>query len=89
MDDQDEKDILLDELTDQEEAIKANTGSKDDMEKAPAEDVRNKALERLGETTKKKNDGNDATKKRRSSEGALASLKERAEQELELRKQDQ
>ena len=93
VDDQDEKDILLDELTDQEEAIKANTGSKDDMEKAAAEDVRNKALERLGETTKrKKNDGNDATKKtktRRSSEGALTFLKERAEQELELRKQDQ
>ena len=54
VDDQDEKDILLDELTDQEEAIKANTGSKDDMEKAAAEDVRNKALERLRETTKRK-----------------------------------
>ena len=48
------KDILLDELADQEEAIKANTGSKDDMEKAAAKDVRNKALERLGETTEKK-----------------------------------
>ena len=54
MDDQDEKDILLDELTDQKEAIKANTGSKDDVEKAAAEDVRNKALERLGKTTKRK-----------------------------------
>ena len=56
VDDQDEKDILLDELTDQEEAIRANTGSKDDMEKAATKDVglRNKALERLQETTKRK-----------------------------------
>jgi type IV secretory pathway VirB10-like protein len=93
VDEQDEKDILIEELADQEEATKHSLGAHEDMEKAAAVDVRNKALERLGETKKRKQmDGNNTPKKpktRRSTEGALTFLKERAEQELEIRKQDQ
>jgi hypothetical protein len=94
VDEQDEKDILIEELTDQEETTKESIGSKEKADKVAAEDMRNKALERLGETKKRKQevDGNDATKKtrvRRSTEGALTFFKEKAEQELEIRKQDQ
>ncbi|CAB3999510.1 Hypothetical predicted protein [Paramuricea clavata] len=94
VDEQDEKDVLIEELTDQEETTKESIGNKEKADKVAAEDVRNKALERLGETKKRKQevDGNDVTKKtrvRRSTEGALTFLKEKAEQELEIRKQDQ
>ncbi|XP_028403972.1 zinc finger protein 853-like [Dendronephthya gigantea] len=93
VDEQDEKDILIEELIDQEETTQKSVGSKDKIDKAAAEDIRNKALERLGETMKRKQevDGNEATKKTRtrSTEGVLSFLKVKAEQELEIRKQDQ
>ena len=94
MNEQEEKYILIEELTDQEQTTKESIGSKEKADKVAAEDVRNKVLERLGETKKRKQevDGNDATKKtrvRRNREGALTFLKEKAEQELEIRKQDQ
>ena len=54
VEEQDEKDILIEQLTEQEETIQENIGSKGKTEKAVAEDVRFKALERLGETKKRK-----------------------------------
>lgn len=93
VDEQDEKDILIEELTEQEDTMQENIGSKEKTDKAAAEDVRNKALERLGETKKRKqvddNDGTKKTRTRRSTESAITFLKEKAEQELEIRKEDQ
>ena len=69
-------------------------------DKAAAEDMRKQALERMGQTAKRKKGGDDSKapkrKSRRSTADAVEYLKERAakeialkEQELEMRKKEQ
>ena len=81
----------LEQKEDQErESEKASEESRDKMakEKATAEDMRNKAMERLSET--KKRAGSDLPKKKRKNNGndTLEYLKEASDRECELKKQE-
>lgn len=103
-----ELDCALEEILEKEKAAKEKLESEDEIkkkavenEKAAAEDMRKQALERMGETAKRKKgdgDSNEVSKKksRRSTADAIEYLKERAdketvlkEQELELKKKEQ
>ena len=81
----------LEQKEDQErESEKASEESRDKMakEKATAEDMRNKAMERLSET--KKRAGSDLPKKKRKHNGndTLEYIKEASDRECELKKQE-
>ena len=97
-----ELDDLLGEILEKEKAAKEKLESDNQNDKAAAEDMRKKALERMGKTAKRKKESDDSVpknlkkKSRRSTSYAVEYLKERAdkeiglkEQELELRKKEQ
>ena len=102
-----ELDVLLEEILEKDNAAKEKMESDDgnkrkiaENDKIAAEDMRKQALERMGQTAKRKKGGDEseATKKksRRSTADAVEYLKERAakeialkEQELELTKKEQ
>lgn len=91
-----EKEQLIEELSEKEETATIETASavmNGRQDKEAAEDARKKALERLGETKKRKRDtGVDEKKERktrRSVGNAVEFLREKAQEELALRRQDQ
>ena len=102
-----ELDVLLEEILEKDKAAKEKMESDDgnkrkivENDKTAAEDMRKQALERMGQTAKRKKGGDDSEapkkKSRRSTADAVEYLKERAakeialkEQELELRKKEQ
>ena len=88
----DEKSELLEEILEKMEStvpINQSQKKKADEDKHTAEEVRNLAMETLGDTQKRKNENvaeKVASKKRRSGNEAVEFLKERTKQEYELRK---
>ncbi|KAK2560236.1 hypothetical protein P5673_017220 [Acropora cervicornis] len=96
---QDELDVLLEDIAERERAAIAEASEKKGQEKATAEDIRNQALERMGQTKKQKSeDGQEPKerKSRRSSNEALQLMQEKAEsdkafreEELKIRKKEE
>ena len=98
-----ELDDLLEEILEKKKAAKEKLESDNQNHKAAADDMRKQALERMGQTAKRKKEGDDSgvpknlkKKSRRSTTDAVKYLKERAdkkivlkEQELDLRKKEQ
>ena len=102
-----ELDVLLEEILEKDNAAKEKMDSDDgnkrkivENDEIAAEDMRKEALERIGQTAKRKKGGDESetlkTKSRRCTADAVEYLKERAakeialkEQELELRKKEQ
>ena len=101
-DDNPELDNLLEEILEKEKAAKEKLDNDDEdkkkslaNEKAAAEDVRKRALERVGQTAKRKGkeEGPEAEKSksrksRKSTGEAVEYLKERASKEIQLREQE-
>ena len=88
-----ELDQALEEITDKEKAAEAgrkeNCGTQQENEKLAAEEQRKKAMERLGETQKRKGGVDEKVKKsRKSGPETLQYLREKMENEKELRKQE-
>ena len=93
-----EKDLLIEELCEKEESSISNS-RKQSSDKEAAEDVRKKAMERMGETTKRKSEkeeGRKEKKSRRSGADVVEYLKEKAkgdqalrQEEMEARRKDQ
>ena len=91
-----ELDILLREIHEKSsEAAKVYNNTDNNKKKAErekAEDIRNLAMETLGETQKRKslnqNSPDNPQKKRRTSTETLDYLRERSEQEFQLRRQE-
>lgn len=74
-----------------EKEIAENENKRMEAEKVAADDVRRQAMERLAETQKRKGEENSTapTKKRRSNGGeTIAYLKEKAEIEINMRKEE-
>ena len=88
----DEKTELLEEIVEKMEStvpINISKKRKDDQDKHAGKEVRNLAMETLGNTQKRKSEKTGekvAKKKRRSGNEAVEFLKERTQQEYELRK---
>ena len=78
----------LDEKSESTVPINLSKKRKDDQDKHAAKEVRNLAMETLGNTQKRKieNTGEKVAKKKRSGNEAVEFLKERTQQEYELRK---
>ena len=101
-DDNSELDNLLEEILEKEKAAKEKLDNDDEdkkkslaNEKAAAEDMRKRALERVGQTAKRKGkeEGPEAEKSksrksRKSTGEAMEYLKERASKEIQLREQE-
>ena len=97
-DDNSELDNLLEEILEKEKAAKEKLDNDDESlanEKAAAEDMRKHALERVGQTAKRKSkeEGPEAEKSksrksRKSTGEAVEYLKERASKEIQLREQE-
>ena len=101
-DDNSELDNLLEEILEKEKAAKEKLDNDDEdkkkslaNEKAAAEDMRKRALERVGQTAKRKGkeEGPEAEKSksrksRKSTGEAVEYLKERASKEIQLREQE-
>ena len=100
-DDNSELDDLLEEILGKEKAAKGKLDNDDDHkkkslenDKAAAEDMRKRALERVGQTTKRKGkegetDAEPSKRKSRESTGeAVEYLKERASAEIQLRERE-
>ena len=101
-DDNPELDNLLEEILEKEKAAKEKLDNDDEdkkkslaNEKAAAEDMRKRALERVGQTAKRKGkeEGPEAEKSksrksRKSTGEAVEYLKERASKEIQLREQE-
>ena len=92
---QDELDVLLEDIAETERDAIAEASEKKGQEKATAEDIRNQALERMGQTKKRKSeDGQEPKerKSRRSSNEALQFMQKAEsdkafrEEELKIRK---
>ena len=89
-----ELDELIQQIIALEESAPTDTCSKDKAEKddrAKAEDVRMKAMERLSQTKKREleEDGEDKPKRRRRTTGdAMEYLKERAQKNAEIREKE-
>ena len=86
-----EKAELLEEIVEKMEStvpINLSKKGKDDQDKHAAKEVRNLAMETLGYTQKRKseNTGEKVAKKKRSGNEAVEFLKERTQQEYELKK---
>ena len=100
-DDNSELDDLLEEILEKEKAAKEKLDNDDDHkkkslenDKAAAEDMRKRALERVGQTTKRKGKGGETDaepskrKSRKSTGEAVEYLKERASAEIQLRERE-
>ena len=88
---QDELDVLLEDIAERERDAIAEASEKKGQEKATAEDIRNQALERMGQTKKRKSeDGQEPKerKSRRSSNEALQFMQEKAESDMALREEE-
>ena len=92
---QDELDVLLEEICEREkvaEESRSDESKKKEMEKVTAEDIRKVALERVGQTMKRKEGMEDHTsklkRKRRSGSDAIEFLKEKSEREMTIREQE-
>ena len=95
-----ELDDLLKEILEKEKAAKEKLNNDDDdrkksleNENAAAEDMQKRALERVGQTTKRKDKegtetGPSKKKSRKSTGGAVEYLKERASTEIQLRERE-
>ena len=94
-----ELDVLLEEILEKDNAAKEKMDSDDGNKRKIVENERKQALERMGQTAKRKKGGDESetlkTKSRRCTADAVEYLKERAakeialkEQELELRKKE-
>ena len=60
-----------------------------EQDKLKATDIRQKAMEKLGETQLRERDGEEKkTRKRRNGNDALTFLKEKADKDIELRKEE-
>ena len=97
-DDETEVEIAVAEIIEKERAAdlerkeKSNTLTKDENDKASAEEVRLKSMERLGQTKKRSADSECAEvappKSRRNASEAVQYLKEKFAQENEIRKEE-
>ena len=88
---QDELDVLLEDIAERERDAIAEASEKKGQEKATAEDIRNQALERMGQTKKRKSeDGQEPKerKSRRSSNEALQFMQEKAESDKAFREEE-
>ena len=95
-----ELDVLLEEILEREKAAKEKLESDEDKkkkavenDKVATESMRKQALERMGQTAKRKKEGDDSEvlkkkKSRRSTADAVEYLKERADKEILLKKQE-
>ena len=93
---QDELDVLLEDIAERERDAIAEASEKKGQEKATAEDIRNQALERMGQTKKRKSEDGKEPKSRRSSNAALQFMQKKAEsdkafreKELKIRKKEE
>ena len=88
---QDELDVLLEDITERERDGIAKVSEKKGQEKATAEDIRNQALERMGQTMKRKSEDSQESKERksrRSSNEALQFMQEKAKSDMALREEE-
>lgn len=93
---QDELDVLLEEITEREKVSKEskeNADEKRENDKTTAEEIRKQAMERMGQTKKRKSQEEDEggikeKKKRRSGNDAVEFLKEKCEKEIVLREKE-
>lgn len=93
---QDELDVLLEEITEREKDAKEskeNVDEKKAKDKATADEMRKKAMERMGQTKKRKSQEEDEggikeRRKRRTGSDAVEFLKEKCEKEMALRERD-
>ena len=79
---QDELNVLLEDIAERERDTIAEASEKKGQEKATAEDIRNQALERMGQTKKRKSEDGQEPKERKSrgsSNEALQFMQEKAE----------
>ena len=84
---QDELDVLLEDVAEREKDAIAEASEKKGQEKATAEDIRNQALERMGQTKKRKSEDGQEPKSRRSSNAALQFMQEKAESDKAFREE--
>ena len=92
----DELDVLLEDIIEREklaEESRDNESKKSQQEKATAEGIRTKAMERMGQTKKRKSEEDDfeikkEKKRRRSGSEAIEFLQEKSEKEMELREKE-
>ena len=88
---QDELDLLLEDIAERERDGIAKASEKKSQEKATAEDIRNQALERMGQTKKRKSEEGQEPKERksrRSSNEALQFMQEKAKSDMALRDEE-
>ena len=88
---QDELDVLLEDIASLPLSAIAEASEKKGQEKATAEDIRNQALERMGQTKKRKSEDSQEPKERkcrRSSNEALRFMQEKAESDMALREEE-
>ena len=93
---QDELDVLLEEITEREKDAKEskeNVDEKEAKDKATADEMRKKAMERMGQTKKRKSQEEDEggikeRRKRRTGSDAVEFLKEKCEKEMALREME-
>ena len=94
---QSELDVMLEEIVEREELSEAEKENdnenrkKMEADRLAADDVRRKAMETLSETQKRiaeEGQENLKTKTRRSGDGTVAYLREKAEMEMNLRKEE-
>ena len=95
----DELHVLLQNIAERERDAITKASEKKGQEKAAAEDIRNQALEQMGQTKKRKSEDGQEPKERkssRSSNGALQFMQEKAEskkafreEELKIRKKEE
>ena len=89
-----EIDVLLEEITEkekvaEEEGETTGKGKKVQLEKGKAEEMRKLAMERMGESSKRKNEeGGQCKRKRRSGSDTVEYLREKAAIEKELREKE-
>ena len=88
---QHELDVLLEDIAERERDAIAEASEKKGQEKATAEDIRNQALERMGQTKKRKSEDCQEPKERksrRSSNEALQFMQEKAESDKAFREEE-
>lgn len=95
---QSELDVMLEEIVEREDLAEAEKENEDHFERRKAEadrmaadDVRRQAMETLSETQKRKaGEGEECMnkKRRRSGDDAVAYLRQKAEMEMEIRKEE-
>ena len=88
---QDELHLLLENIAERERDAITKASEKKGQEKAAAEDIRNQALERMGQTKKRKSEDVQEPKERkskRSSNEALQFMQDKAESDKAFREEE-